>query len=163
QIDAGEANPSLLGIVEAEQQPGDGRLAASGPPEQPQHLARRQTDRDFVEDRLVKAVAKRPPIDLHGERSGRPRRRPALWIPNGAALGEQRPDAGDAGDRLLEILELASDVLDRPVEQDGVAVKQEDGPDTYFAELEQVGTDAERYHDPQHPERVHPGVPGDAD
>ena len=50
QVDAAQADAADLGIVEAEEQPREGRLARAGPPEQPEHLARLEAERDVAQD-----------------------------------------------------------------------------------------------------------------
>ena len=104
-----------LGIVEAEQQAGEGRLAAAGAAQQPEHLARLQREREVAQHRLVRPVAEGDAVELDGERPGRQRR----GCPAGSSMAlcsaSRSLDAADAGGGLLEILHLAGDLLDRAV------------------------------------------------
>src|SRR5262249_11421339 len=124
QVDAPEGNGPRRGVVEAEQEASDGRLAAAGAPQEAQRPPPGEGEGDAVQDEpgpVAVAEVDVPEVDAQGPGG-------QLAGLAGAGAGEGVPgpgagqgvDAGDAGGRLLEALHLTGDLLQGDAQHRGV-------------------------------------------
>ena len=125
--------------MKPQQQPRDRCLAAAGSAQQAQHTTRSDAERDVSEDGLL-LVRERHRIELQVQRARTQRPGPVTK----ARLDLQElADAGDAGERLLHVLELPADLLDRPSEELRVVEEEIDRPEGDRASHPERATDCE--------------------
>ncbi len=85
QVAVAQADDARGRVVEPEEQPRHGRLAAAGATQQAEDLARLQLERDVMQDRLVVLIAEGHFVEGDRQRSpatiapARPRRWSARW------------------------------------------------------------------------------------
>ncbi|MEZ4562922.1 MAG: hypothetical protein R2853_09305 [Thermomicrobiales bacterium] len=114
-------------IVEARQEPDQGRFAAARPAQHAEHTPLCQVERDPAQHGNAWFVAEPDVVQVNGERPG--------WqglagaIGDAGTFGQQRFDAAQAGAGLLQILHFVANLLGRVAQHLRVAEDEEDRPD----------------------------------
>ncbi len=161
QVDAAELDRACRGVVEAENEAGDGGFAAARATEEAQHFAGAEIEGDIAQDKVVGVVfvAEGHAVEVEGEGAGGDGGAGAIL--EDAVGVEKVVDAGDTGGGLLEVLHLAGDLLHRVAEEGGVVEGDIEGTDGDLALDEEVAANAEGGGEAEE-EEDEGAVPGDA-
>ena len=149
QVVAVEADRAPVGVVEADEHPGERRLAGAAGADQGQRLAGRDTQGDVVERGALGArVGESEPLDLDSPRArGRARRAGGRSVTRGS-LVEQLDHPLGAGERLEEGVRERAEGADRRVELGQVGDEDEHAADRQRARGDGDGAEREHAEDP---------------
>ena len=159
QVDAVHGDAAAVGVVQPRQQAGDGGLAAAGAPQNAERTPRRDGKREVAQHhlflRLISALRHGRVTEadaLQGDAERPAREPPACPIDERAARRQQPLNADQVAARLLQLLHLMRQVLERPEQQVDVAEHQVEGAEGHVAAQRQHT--APRHHqagaDPHH-------------
>jgi hypothetical protein len=174
RVHAAQQEAPLAGVVEAEQQPGQGGLAAPRAAQQSEVVASGDGQIEPFEVRarvrLRVVVPERHPFEANLERTGRQGGGPPRFEGSQPrALAEQLVDAPDAGPGPLQHLHLLGDLLDRRLQHDEVLEHHVGRAEGDRAGQHQLDARTDGHQHPDHEQAVarqphdgarHPGAAG---